>query len=392
VADGFVPCALLTIGSCPATDDFGDAFGSFADAGADQRVTGGGNGSGPGASLASCSPSPCTKGSAVSHTVSVADADSNPQTVTRTFHIERPTNLTGNAPLFVLPGTAGDADAAILEKYSPTGRYEMLFVDPTLHSGQPSIPTIGSTTLLASYPYRNCGTTGTEVCDDIPYLKAAIDWAISNTAVDTDRIYIGGGSKSGSFSEDAICDDRTYSYFTGAVIASIGVNSNSYSNAQSVAPICPELLGTSNGVGGSAGLSPNTNVSIMWAYGTNDGTGCGTSVPNCFDIGQTWGNGQWMFSYSQLAGDSSPTSPATSTGANVAFGHKLGCGGTPSTDTTYGTGNLLRKRIYTGCTNPSRAMETLRVSTGGHAFNGLDGVGGLDLAAEIWNFLSTYGG
>ncbi len=37
VADNFVPCALVTIGSCPATDYDGDVFGSLADAGADQR-------------------------------------------------------------------------------------------------------------------------------------------------------------------------------------------------------------------------------------------------------------------------------------------------------------------------------------------------------------------
>jgi hypothetical protein len=99
-----------------------------------------------------------------------------------------------------------------------------------------------------------------------------------------------------------------------------------------------------------------------------------------------------MFSASQLAGDSSPASPATSTGTKVVFGHQLGCSGTPSVDTTYGTGNLLRKRIYTGCTTSGRATETLRVATGSHAVVGLQGVGGVDVPAEVWQFFSAYGG
>ena len=99
-----------------------------------------------------------------------------------------------------------------------------------------------------------------------------------------------------------------------------------------------------------------------------------------------------MFSISQLAGDTNPPFPGTVTGTHAGFGYEaLGCSGTPSTDIVYGTGNLLRKRVYTGCTNSSRATETLRVSTGGHAVVGMQGVGGVDIPAEAWSFFTTYG-
>ncbi len=329
----------------------------------------------------------------MAHSVSVADSDANPKTVSRTYWLERPNNLTGPAPLLVLADIPGGADTSYWKSYSVTGKYEILMLDPTLHSGQPSIPAISSTMFLASYPYSNCGATGVEVCDDIPYAKAALDAALASENIDRNKLYAVGASKGAAFVHDEVCDVRTTGYFHAAAAVSLSINSNSYGNVQSVAPECPALLSTSNGFGGGAGLPANTNLSLMWAYGTNDSLACGSGHPDCLDTGQTWGNGQWMFSASQLAGDSSPASPATSTGTDVVFGHKaLGCSGTPSVDTTYGTGNLLRKRIYTGCTNPNRATETLRVATGGHAVVGLQGVGGVDVPAEVWSFFTAYGG
>ena len=353
----------------------------------------------PGASLATCSPSPCTNSGSwgTSYNVSVPDsAGAGALTVTRSFSIFKPGNLTGSAPLVVdLGGTQSN-----FFQLAADNRFVAILLPNNYHGGQYAVPTIQSAAQPDpnAYGSQDCGSSGTSQCDDIPWLKAAIDSVMCSGAppclnVDTSRVYVLGGSKGGAFTEGAVCDTRTYNYFTAAMVVSNNLISSNYSGSQSAAGNCPAILGTSDGFGGAAGLTPNKNLSIGWIYGTNDTTACAAApASTCLDTGYLDAKNRWQFSDNQLAGDSSPPSPGTAGGSLVGFGHALGCQSTPSTDTTYGTTSKLRKRIYTGCAVAGRATQTIRVASGGHSFPGLDGVDGFDGETEAWNFFAAYGG
>jgi hypothetical protein len=88
----------------------------------------------------------------------------------------------------------------------------------------------------------------------------------------------------------------------------------------------------------------------------------------------------------------SPPAPGTSAGTKAGIGYAIGCKNPPSSATTYGLTGKLQKKIYTGCTNSARATETIRVATGGHAINALEGVDGLNIPAEMYQFFAAYGG
>src|SRR5262249_26691018 len=154
----------------------------------------------------------------------------------------------------------------------------------------------------------------------------------------------------GNFTEGAICDARTSSFFHAAAVVSAMMVSRSYNHSQLVPPNCPAFLRTSNGYGGPAGLAPNTNISVAWLLCPKDNSLCvsGTGARNfdCLETGFTDVKNRWWFGVNQLAGDAHPPLPGKPTGSVEGIGHALGCHSTPSSDVKAGR---LRTRIYTGC-------------------------------------------
>ena len=357
-----------------------------------------------GGSNATCNPSPCTPGAVVSHTITVADSDgADARSVAMTYMIERPNGLTNSgsnlAPLVVVMSDPAGDDSGF-QALSATDEFVVLYV-PNTHAGEygastvsPAPGTIGPMT---------CGVSGRNPCDDIPWLKAILEQIVCAGSapcenIDPNKVYVTGASKGGLMTLDAVCDTRTSSYFHAAWVVSSPLISPS-TNDQRAAGNCPAILGTampwSGGFwGGVAGLAANTDLSIGFEGGDADGTLCaGTLLPRtCLDTGAYDLKNRWWWSVWQMAGDSNPPSPGTAAGSGVMFGARLGCSGAPSINTIYGAGNLLHKTIYTGCARPNRATLALMVHTGGHAWPGLDGKGGLSSAAEAWSFFTRYGG
>ncbi len=371
----------------PTTDIDGQTRAATSSPGDDDVPDSGGG------STAVCSPSPCTLGAFVSHTVSVDDGGG--KTVSRTYQVERPNNLVGVAPLLVM-FTPFNAAGQHWDTQSVAGKFVVAYI-PGVHpsGGQYAFPVLQSD---FTYGIQTCGNSGTAFCDDVPEIKAVLDAVDCQGAspcanIDPNKVYAAGASKGGLAAEAAICDTRTSAYFHGAAVLSNYLYSASTANDQTVPPECPAILGSSNGWNSEpVGLAANTNLSVYWAYGDNDGTLCAGFSGDCVETGHTDGKNRWTYSASQLAGASSPPSPGSSAGSLVVIGHRIGCNGVPVSDVTYGATNLLRKRIYTGCTNARRATETVKVHTGGHAELGMDGKDGFDVEADAWAFLVAYGG
>jgi len=172
--------------------------------------------------------------------------------------------------------------------------------------------------------------------------------------------------------------------------------SRSYNNDQLVPPNCPALLGTSNGYGGPAGLSPNTNLSVAWLFGTNDNSVCasGTGARNfdCLETGYTDVKGRWWFGVDQLAGDANPPAPGKPPGSLRGVGHALGCDSRPTTGVTSGA---MQTQTYAGCRNRRRAIETVKVRCGTtfcHSFPQMDKLGGVNAEDAVVRFFVDYGG
>ena len=364
-----------------------------------------------GASLATCTPSPCTTGTdQADTTLTYPDSDpvngNTPKTVHNNFWINRPNNLSGQAPLLIIFGSSGDSDTLAFKTMAAANRFIIAYIPGThlcgSHSGcqyggpatNPDPLTIGAHT---------CGSRGTAPCDDAPWVKAVIQAMECSGAfpcenIDPKRVYVVGGSKGGTEADDVICDTTTSSLISAAVAVStyfISPNTSNPSGVQTAAPYCPAILGTSNGYGGSAGLPANPNLSVMWIYGAYDSlVGCLGPNYNCLDVGQVDGKKRWNFSTPQNVGDAHPLPPATVAGSNVLIGHRLGCSGTPSINITYGTTNHLNKKIYTGCTNPNVAVAAMRVNAppSGHSWNNLNTVDSFNSQQAAWDFLAAYGG
>ncbi len=358
--------------------------------------------SGRGASTAVCSPSPCTNPGAWGslYHVKVPDSDGpDALQVDRTFATFEPGNLTGTAPLLVdLSGTTN-----ALFQVATAYRMRAILLPNNYHGGQYAVPTTQAVVEPNPQAYgpTDCGSSGTSQCDDIPWLKAALQAVICNGPapcmnIDPNKVYVLGGSKGGNFAEGAICDSRTSSYFHAAAIASAMMVSPSTNGSQLMRPNCPALLGTSNGYGGPAGLPPNRNISVAWLYGTNDNAVCafGTGARNfdCLDTGYRDIKGRWWFGINQLAGDAHPPAPGKPAGSLQGIGHALRCHGVPKSDVKAGP---VRTRTYTGCKDHLRAVQTIRVRCGlifCHSFPGMDMVGGFNAENAAVKFFVRYGG
>ncbi len=392
--------------TCPSTDLAGTARNALLSrAGAYEQQSN----KGTGGSTASCSPSPCTQGNTVTRTVSVADADTNPRTVSRAYYVERPNNLTNSSsnlvPLVIhagcpaaTPGGASPSGCTIApdtsgwQSQSATEKYVMLYFPPTHNcSGvcQFAKPTVQTITGIDT----DCGTNNATQCDDIPWVAAAIAATITAENIDPNKIFITGESKGGQWSEDVICDIRTSSYIRAASVVSNSTYpiSTSTSNDQTVKWSCPAILGTSNGTvgGGAAGLAANTDMSVQFVYGDNDSTACGTLPATCLNAGATRSDGRWAFGGWQLAGDTTGSlpSPSTTAGSTGNIGSRLGCSGTPSSTSQPTTHVFVR--TYTGCTVSLRATETVRLAGGGHTACSAP-VDSFNCALSGWNFMKAH--
>jgi len=357
---------------------------------------------GGGGSDAVCSPSPCVNPGAWGrlYHVTVPDSDgADAVRVDRTFSTFEPGNLTGTAPLLVdLSGTTS-AFFQVATSY----RMRAILLPNSYHGGQYAVPTTSAAVRPNPNAYgpADCGSGRASQCDDIPWLKAAINAVLCKGAppclnVDPKKVYVLGGSKGGNFTEGAICDSRTSSYFHAAAVVSAMMVSRSYKNDQLVPPNCPALLGTSNGYGGAAGLAPNTNISVAWLFGTNDNSVCvpgaGARNYDCLETGYTDVKGRWWFGVDQLAGDANPPAPGTSRGSLRGIGHALQCDSRPTTDVTSG---VMRTRTYTGRANRRRAIETVKVGCGTtfcHSFPQMDTVSGVNAEDTVVRFFVDYGG
>jgi|SRR5579871_901848 len=357
--------------------------------------------SGPGASSAVCSPSPCTNPGTwgAAYHVTVPDSDgANALMVDRMFTTFQPGHLVGASPLLVdLSGTTSQ-----LFQVATAYRMRAILLPNNYHGGQYAVPTTSASVLPdpGAYGPVDCGSNGASQCDDIPWLKAALAEVVCSGGppcmnIDPNKVYVLGGSKGGNFTEGAICDTRTSSYFHAAAVVSAMMVSSSYANSQTVAPNCPALLGTSNGYGGAAGLPPNTNISIAWIFGNNDSSVCspGTGARNfdCLETGYTDAKNRWWFGVNQLAGDAKPPAPGKPAGSLHGIGHALHCARKPHSDVKAGR---LRTRTYT-CANHHRAIQTIRVRCGlvfCHSFPQMDLLGGVDTEDAAVKFFVKYGG
>jgi hypothetical protein len=329
--------------------------------------------------------------------------------------VDRPTHLVGRAPLVVVIGGNWGALAA-------SKKFTLLLLPDDYHCPtSPGVPCNGTGYYAypaiqadLSYGQSNCGVSGTGRCDDIPWLLAALRATVCARGghcldVDPNKVYFAGSSKGGGLAMAAVCDTRTSHYFHAAMVISYTLFApvTDYPVTghpdQSVPGNCPAVLGTSTGIGGPAGLPAHTNLSIGWEYGTHDTSGvCPAPLFDCLEQGAEDIKGRWHPSNQQLAGDRHPDAggpiPASAAGSAVGFGARLGCNGTPTTDTTSGNTGKVRTRVYTGCTKSRRAVETIKVDCGATSCHGLSAAGSLDqidgfngeLAA--WDFFVKYGG
>jgi PKD repeat protein len=249
--------------------------------------------------------------------------------------------------------------------------------------GTPQYSYFSSNPDPGSVGFFTCGTSGTALCDDNVWTSQIMDAvACAGTAglcenLDSNNMFIAGGSKGGSFTESVLCDPLTSFKFKGYAVASAGMISPSTNATVNTPPNCPAVLNTHN-YGTGVTIPPrfinppqNHNFSIQWLFGTLDssfGTKCTTTCDK--EIGWVDAKNRWNFGQAQLAGDSSLS-------GNV-FGSVLGCTGTPVTTnaptagTPGGDSNLVVK-TYGSCNLPGIATSYLKAVGGLHSFPGLIG-------------------
>jgi hypothetical protein len=244
-----------------------------------------------------------------------------------------------------------------------------------------------------------CGTTAQDLCDPIPTVLAvlsAMNCPYTGSGIcqgyNTNEVFMLGTSASAIATEDVACDTRTSASFAGVAIVADKFLPPSRINQSAAAqwdtgfplgppygvqtahmnvqpPNCPELYHPNSTycVQDCITTSPNTNMSWIFLYGTQDtqNGGCTPSAGNCG--GTTWscmpqsdandcaGNGAWQSTapdiwYGGIINDASQfVAPA------------LGCSSTPTNTYSEGLANELDVRIYhTGCTNPNVAVELVR--------------------------------
>jgi hypothetical protein len=246
VADDFVPCALLMIGSCPSTDSDGDRFGLLADAGADQRSTlPGGLAGVTGASQASCAPSACSDPGYVPDASSVGCANSvhasSIDTADHVVTLGAISNGSSNecrqygylVPMNLKTGGSSDGQPAALlyagnppaTTCGPGGNSEIADTYEEMNPAAAAVANRFIVVVLAKscnpataawrHPYIDVPAPSTTAPSDDAYLQAVVADIEARWHVDPNRIYLGGSSSGGGLVNGAACDPATVDLFRG---------------------------------------------------------------------------------------------------------------------------------------------------------------------------------
>ncbi|HZL07873.1 MAG TPA: hypothetical protein VFC50_01625 [Candidatus Dormibacteraeota bacterium] len=331
-------------------------------AGNGQCVVFGGQSSGP-VSKAVCNPSPCTQGTLTSSHVTVDDGAGS--SLNRLVQFYRPQGLTNSpsnqAPLVVLYNVSDLNNTTIPQQNweSLANQDHFLVVSLTNQWTQPPGCNTSYATPVA-FPLvaceNDCGPSQTGVCDDTPYINAALDSLVTTQNVDQSLIYATGGSKGGSMTEETMCDPAMSSRFAGFAPISAVFISPSTNNDPSVLPNCPAL-------------SSHKNFSVQYQFGTSDNAYSGNLATGFVNA-----KNEWLFSQTQNL--TNIINPA------------LGCSNTPTTSTLFGSSNNIMT-VYGNCTTAGISTSVVQVNGGGHTYSGLDGVNGFDSALESWTFWTS---
>ncbi len=191
----------------------------------------------------------------------------------------------------------------------------------------------------------DCGVSANLPCDDTIWANAVLDALDCNGAspcqnIDADRVYTAGGSKGGQMVEKMMCDPDIAANFKGFVALSADVIGLGTS-AANVVVSCPYM-------------QTHHDSSMLWTWGTTDTNYYGNSTLYLTGRSQTpGGQAGWMLSQ--------PDNPL------VFLVPLLGCNTTPAVTTVM---TNVTQTTYTGCTNSRVATGWLRVTGGGHSWNG----------------------
>ena len=183
-----------------------------------------------------------------------------------------------------------------------------------------------------------CGTSGRSPCDDVPYMKAALDATICSGAspcqdVDPDKVFVTGESKDAGMATNLICDTRTSTYFRGASIVSESypLRSPAGTGRSGRRPHRTARPSAARPTGSASARRRSTRTSrSSGSTATADSLGCNIGLPaTCYDTGgvtDATDGTHWVWSIPQLAGDDTPATGqgATSASTDVAPGHALG--------------------------------------------------------------------
>ncbi len=353
-------------------------LGAGCEAGADEI----GGTSTSGASQAICT-SPCTAGvtpsgsSGGTNFVSLGNISDGVRLQGRSLAYSIPVNLKHDgsadgspAAIFSLVGGGADCGGAKLASdftdskiAAAAATYRMVVVmlqpeDCNGNGGSPRRGWVGSSIQCGGIPSVCPDASYTGAPTDMPYLKAAVDWACSGAGVailhlDCTRLYLTGGSSGGGFVRAAQCDNVT-SPSNGTLFRGFAWVSN---EPNAVKP------------GGTSGICPNSNKSgftflVIGKISGSDATTTDLSLSDhlilSFDHTRTW----WS-------------------------GYNTACGA--AVQSTAGTGNDVYDYTCTGASTP--LFHAVFVGGGGHSYCELDDTRGspctstTDHATNGWSTL-----
>jgi len=311
---------------------------------------------GTGGSTAVCSPSPCGAGTVTDGTMSADDGAG--RSITRYYSVYRPSGLTSSptnrAPLVVLlsgtPGSQrGEPRNSGWAAVADANRLVVVAAATQCGTCQGWFHPVTSVTTPAIA--LTCGPSGTGACDDKPFIAALVERMIATENIDPDKVFATGASKGGYMTIELMCSPSTSGVFRGYGVVSADFRSTD----ASIPPSCPATA---------------RDYSVFQICGTTDG-----ATSNCA-TGYYFTPPQWILGIHD-AGE-------------LAARH-LGCTDAAPSVSYFGTtpGTLMRE-TWSACPMAHRASQAVTVPRGGHAFDGLDGVQGLDVAEETWSFLSAH--
>lgn len=201
-----------------------------------------------------CTPSPCTNGTWVTHTIPNVNDGAGKLRPSMSYLVYRPGGLTKSAtnlvPVVVCNGTQSTSPVGVCDwwVYEATqSKFIIVQLVRPFSAWQLPLTAGGLSNTF-------CGTNGTTQCDDKPYIARVMadiyPGGTNNEFIDTTKVFDVGGSNSGQASIEAMCGTNTAPYFTGFESFSIQFRS---ANGSAFTP-CP-------GIG-----SRNISYSLSYAH------------------------------------------------------------------------------------------------------------------------------